>query len=348
MNSPNILTTNEPSQTKAKFSARSCGSWLIFVLFFLTGNSVLFANPGIGFNIRFFDRRIYYLEHDPILIQVTITNNTPAPFRFRLADERAFSVDFDVRTAANRPVEPADILVRRRSQSQQVFFREVTIETGESFSFIEDLRDYAALTQPGTYVVRARLFPELYQTASISPGRTLAASGQPLESNRLSLNLRSRPFIGPDGIPLELDVETNAILVRERLPPDEVVEFLLTARQRGHWERFFLYLDLEAMISRDPVRRRQWNAESEEGRQRMLARYRQDLQNQTVDGDIVLVPMSWTVERTVFTATEATVTVLQRFRVGNFTEIRRYTWFLERRDDIWLIVDYSVVNLGTE
>ena len=334
----------------------------LFVLLTFFGFSLLGASEAnIGFNIRFFDRRIYYLEQDPILIQITLTNNGPSPFRFKLADERAFSVDFDVRTNANRAVEPADILIRRRSRSQQVFFREISIAAGESFSFVEDLRDFAAFRQSGAYVVQARLFPELYQgstrfetpahleiASTISPGRTLSAAGRPLESNRLTLSIRPRPTIGPDGIPLALDVETNAILVRERLPPDEVITYLLTARQRGQWEKFFLYLDLEAMLSRDAYRRRQFNAESEEGRQRMIARFRQDLQNATIHEDISLIPVDFIIERTVYNAQTGTVTALQFYRVGGFTERKRFTWNLERQEDVWIVVDYSVMNLGTE
>ena len=305
---------------------------------------------GIAFTIRYFDKRIYYLDQDPVFIQITLTNNGPYTYRFKLADERAFSVDFDVRTAANRAVEAADLLVRRRSQSQQVYFRDVTIEAGESFSFVEDLKNYAYLKQDGSYVVQARIYPELYQTVQtgISPGKTLSASGRPMKSNRLSLNIRSRPIQGPDGIPLELDVETNAVLVREKLPPDEVVNYLLTARQKSQWEKFFLYLDLEAMLSRDGYRKRQWTAESEEGRKRMSAKYRQDLQNSVLDGDISLIPMDYTIERTVYNGRTGNVTVLEYFRVGTYTEKKRYTWYLEKRDDIWTIVDYAVVNLGTE
>jgi len=327
---------------KRKFAL---GMMLIFI-----GFSSLWGQAGIGFSIRYFDKRVYYLEQDPILIQITLTNNSPSTYRFKLADERAFSVDFDVRTNSNRAVEAADLLIRKRSQSQQVYFREISIAAGESFSFVEDLCSYAALAKAGAYVVQARLFPELYQTleTGINPGKVLSAGGIPMLSNRLTLNIRPRSMLGPDGIPLELDVETNAVLVREKLPPDEVVRYLLTARQKSQWERFFLYLDLEAMISRDSYRKRQWHAESEEGRRAMLARYRQDLQSSTIDGDISLIPSDFSIERTVYTPQTGTVTVLEFFRAGTYTEKKRFTWYLEKRDEIWTIVDYSVVNLGTE
>ncbi|MDR2417961.1 MAG: hypothetical protein LBD79_02780 [Treponema sp.] len=293
----------------------------------------------VTFSIRYFDKQIYYTAGSPIYVQVTINNDSPAPFRFKLADERAFSLDFEVRTQSNVALASAETLMRKRNQNQQVFFREISLESGESFSFVEDIRDYVTLSQSGSFVVWASLYPELYRTTN----------ARALESNRLSLSIR--PGILPDvnGVPQELDSATNALLVREKLPPDQVVEYFLTARQRSQWEKFFLYLDLEAMIARDSMRQREWRAESEEGRQRLLARYRADLQSAVIDGDISMIPTEFQIERTSYTADEGTVIVQEKFRIGNsFTERKRYTYYLQRKDDIWTIVDYTVLNLGTE
>ncbi|MDR1319542.1 MAG: hypothetical protein LBJ90_07945 [Treponema sp.] len=310
----------------------------------------------VDFSIRFYDKRIYFAERDPVYVQITIANNSPEAYRFKLAEERVFSVDFDIRTMSNRSLEPAEALVRKRTQSQRIFFREIAVESGESFSFVEDLRDYVNLRQPGSFIVRARIYPELYRSSGenfsvpVSPYAVSVPNQSPavLESNRLSLNIKPPAIPGPDGIPLAMDVETNAILVREKLPPDQVVEYLLTARQKSQWEKFFLYLDLEAMLSRDAVRRRQWLAEGEEGRRRMLERYRTELQSTIIDGDISTIPAEFTMERTAYNNSEGTVTVLEKFKTGNYTERKRYTYYLQRKDDIWTIVDYSVVNLGTE
>ena len=81
--------------------------------------------------IRYADKRVYYAESGPILVQVTISNRSASTFRFKLADERAFSVDFDVRTMTNRQVDPTEFLIRKRTQDQRVFFREVSVEPGE-------------------------------------------------------------------------------------------------------------------------------------------------------------------------------------------------------------------------
>ena len=340
-------------------------TFLLFLMF-LALSAVLHAGE-INVSIRYRDMRIYYLDTDPIWVEVTVTNRGPGPYRFKLADERAFSIDFDVRTTTNRPAEAADILLRKRSQSQSVYFREVLIEAGESFSFIENLRDFSNIDRSGAYIVQAVLFPELYRPeyfrsqytgqgvfqspVYINPvqGNMVSLTGaDPMFSNRLSLNIRPPTIMGPDGVPYILDIETNAILVREKLPPDEVVTYLLTARQKEQWEKFFLYLDLEAMLSRDAYRRRQWLAESEEGRQRMISRYRTELQSSVIDGDIAAIPANFIIERTVYNADEGTVTALQYFRTGGYTERKRYTYYLHRKDGIWNIVDYSVVNLGTE
>ena len=291
----------------------------------------------VEFNIRFYDRRIYYVQSDPIFVQITISNNSPLPYRFKLADERAFSVDFDIRTMSNRTLPQADSLIRKRTLNQQIFFREVAIESGESFSFVEDLRDYVNFSQPGSFRVRARVYPELIRTATVS-----------MDSNYLSLSIRPDLIQGPDGIPIEMDVATGAVLVRQRLAPDEIVTYMLTARQESQWERFFLYLDLEAMLSRDALQKRRYMAENEEGRRRMVMEYRQSLQNSTIDGDIAVIPTTYEILRTVYNNEEGTVTVLEKFRYINYTELRQYVYYFEKRDNFWCIVNYTMQGQGTE
>ncbi|MDR2135156.1 MAG: hypothetical protein LBO76_00915 [Treponema sp.] len=332
---------------------------LFLIVILAVSPALICAEDPVNFSIRYFDKRIYHAAlpgggasgdasggtyggayGEPILVQATITNNGPAPYRFKLANDRAFSIDFDIRTLSNRAVEAADSLVRRRTASGTVFFREISVESGESFSFVEDLRDYADLKDPGAFVVSARVYPELVQADSDETGRVL-------ESNRLSLSLR--PPALPGSPPPALNTDTGEILSRERLAPDEVLEYLLGARQKGQWEKFFLYLDLEEILTRDPVRRRQWNAESEEGRRRMLERYREELRQSVIDGDISAIPVEFEVERTNYNALEGTVTVLEKFRTGtNYTERKRYTYYLKRKDGYWAVVDYTVSNLGTE
>jgi hypothetical protein len=237
----------------------------------------------------------------------------------------------------------SDRLIRNRTVNRQVFFREISIESGESFSFVEDLREFTSFSQIGSFRVRARFYPELFRTAATGTTTTAA-----IESNILTLTIRPAVVPGPDGLPLELEIATGAVLVRQSLPPDEVVSYMITARQQSQWERFFLYLDLEAMLTRDAFQRRRWLAENEEGRRRMLMQYRQNLQSSTVDEDISVIPTSFEILRTVHNNNEGTVTAMLRFRMPTYTELRLYTYYLERKDNIWMIVNYSVQGMGTE
>jgi hypothetical protein len=312
----------------------------ILILLVFTSFSSLYAveSPGtVDFSIRFYDRRVYYVESDPIFVQITITNNSPAPYRFKLADDRAFSVDFDIRTMSNRPLQQADSLIRKRTLNSQVFFREVAIESGESFSFIENLCDYISFGQTGSFRVKAKIYPELFRSNVTSA----------IESNYLSMTLRPAVINGPDGIPLEMDVATGAVLVKQKLPPDEVVAYMITARQESQWEKFFLYLDLEAMLKRDAIQGRKFYAENEEGRRKMINTYKQNLQNAVIDGDIVVIPSSFSILKTQYNNDEGTVVVLQRYRFPNYTELRQYTYFLEKKDNFWIIVSYAVQGMGT-
>ena len=332
------------------------GIYLFLVIFpaFLSAQSFNNGNggsAGVSLNIRYFDKRIYHLETDPVMVQLTITNNSPMPFRFKMAEERAFSVDFDVRTTTNRTIEAADMLQRKRSSSRQVYFREVLVEPGESFSFIEDLRDYARIRESGIYVVQARLYPELFYPESVSAlniSSIKAGNIAFLRSNSLPLTIRPPVIYGQDGAPMILDVETNAVLFRERLAPDEVINYMLTARQKEQWEKFFLYIELTELFNSDSIRKRQWLAESEEGRRRLLSRYKSEMQAAVVDGDIATIPRNFIIERTNYGAEEGTVSVLQFFDMGMYLERKRYIYYMRRIDGFWTVVAYTAAKLGTE
>jgi hypothetical protein len=321
---------------------------------------LLAAESGISVGIRYYDKRLYYPETGDILVQVTITNNSGGTYRFRLSDDRAFSLDFDVRTLSNRKVDDADILVRKRTRRQQIFFREVSLDSGESLSFIENIRDWRQLDKPGSYIVQAKFYPALFKTEGADTVKNqgfedlaglVDESGIGAEafvSNRLNLSIRAPEILDSDGIPVALEEETQAVFYREHIPPDEVVSWTLQSRQKSQWEKFFLYLDLEQMLLRDAARGRSWRAAPEEGRRRMLASYREDLSKQIIDGDISAIPFEFAIERTTYNSDEGTVVVLEKFKTGAYTELKRYTYYLRRAGGIWLIVDYVVQNLGTE
>jgi hypothetical protein len=123
---------------------------------------------------------------------------------------------------------------------------------------------------------------------------------------------------------------------------------MLNARHRSQWEKFFLYLDLESLYRSVPSRDERFRRMTEEQQRATLGQFRKNLAAETVDEDILVIPASFEILQTAYTPSEGTVTVLERFRYPDYTELKRYTYYLERRDTVWLVTDYEVVNLGTE
>ena len=297
------------------------------------------TTTGIDLSIRFYDRQIYFLG-DAVQIETVLTNNSPGPFRLKVADNRAFNLDFVVRTLTNVQLEKARQYITARNTGQPIFFRTLDLQPGERFGFVSDLTEFARIDDAGVYSLQARFAPGLL-------GRLGAtATGAPLRSNTLTLNMR--PPVDTPAMRAVMDAEQRMVLEPQPLPPDEVVSFMLSNRQRSAWPSFFLYLDLESLLQKSPTLGRRYQRSSEAEKRSMLERYRADLQQEQLEDDLLLIPTSFEVLKTSYTPGEATVLVDERFDQGSFVELRRYTYYLQRSDLIWMIVDFQVQNLGTE
>ncbi|HAE21466.1 MAG TPA: hypothetical protein DCG47_03960 [Spirochaetaceae bacterium] len=286
-------------------------------------------------SISLYDKRIY-MPGSEIPVKVTIRNDTPLTYRFKLAEERRHSIGFDLRSLSNRAIQASDAWKRAMASSSPVYYRELSLLPGEEYSFIEDLRDYVHIDEAGAYVLRCRFWPEL------SAGGTAGA----LESNALSLSLR--PGVPSPAAAQLFRADTAEILKPERIGPDEVVRRTINARQRGQWNEFFLYLDIESLLLGNPDKKRAYTRESDDGRRRMLEAYKADLMANIVDQDIIVIPSSYEISETRYRPSTGTVTAILKFAYDGFSMVKQYSYELEKRDDIWYIVAYTVLNKGTE
>lgn len=312
---------------------------LILASIVLVTVSVAGFAQDVELSIRYFDKSIYFPEDD-IYVKMMIRNDSADTYRFRLAENRMFNVDFDVRTLTNMQLAASEEFSRERASNQQVFYREISLEPDEEYAFTENLADYVDIPGAGMYVISARFFPEL----------VTGTDGAALASDRLMLSVRP-PAGAPGAMDAEqaaIDERTGEILAREDIPPDDVVEYTLTARQRGQWERFFLYLDTESLLRANPARERRYLRLSEEERRLELQEFEAELQQDTTEDRINVIPDNYEIVRTSYTPSEGQVVALLRFEYDNFTEIKEYTYFLRRRNEYWEIYDYSVTNVGTE
>lgn len=290
-------------------------------------------------NIKFYDRTIYYpgnSDENPVNVSVSITNNGSETLRFKLADDRRFSLDFNAYTIKNTLLPETKDLIQKRSTYQTVYFREIAIEAGETYSFVENVKNYIQIDEPSIYYLEMVFYPELYKSKNIK-----------IESNRLSLDIRPSPSASSSSV-LPVEEKTASILKPEAISPDKVVEQTIIARQKSLWDQYFLYMDLEEMMTRNREINRKYKNASADERNRMLKSYRADLMQNRIDHDIVAVPERFTIENTSYSSVDGTVSVLEWFKYPNFSEKKRYIYKVRQRDGIWQIYDYSVTNLGTE
>lgn len=290
-------------------------------------------------SIKYYDRTMYYPgnpDTNPVFVHISIKNNSARTMRFKLADDRMFSVDFNGYTIKNLQIPQTENVIRKRTSNQTVYFREISLETGEEYSFVENLKDYIEISEPSVYYVELKFYPELYKSKYLS-----------VTSNRLSLEIRPSPSAASSAV-LPVKNKSAELLKPEEISPDKVVEQTIIARQKSLWDQYFLYLDIEAMLQRNAPAKRKYISSSAEERARMLKNYRADLMQSRIDNDIVAVPEKFEIERTVYSKTEGTVTVTEWFRYPNYHEKKSYVYKVRQREGIWQIYDYTVTNLGTE
>ncbi len=288
---------------------------------------------------KFYNRTLYYpgnTDDNPVNVHVTIRNTSPDTLRFKLADDRRFSLDFKAVNVKNIELEKTDSLRRKRETDQTVYFREIALEPGEEYSFVENLKEYLDIKEASIYYVTVIFYPELYRKKNTT-----------LVSKRLTLEVRPSPLASASRfVPVESG--TGAVLQAEAISPDKVVEQTIIARQQSTWDKFFLYMDLEAILKNNPTRGRRYNAAGADERAEMLEQFRADLQKSRIDTDIVAIPYSFEITNTTYSQTQGTVQVIEKFRNPTYVELKEYTYHVRQRDGIWQIYDYTVINLRTE
>lgn len=309
----------------------------IFVIFAQT--VVAQENNDVQVSIKLYNKTLYYPGEsldNPIYVHITVANKGSKTLRFKLADDRMFSIDFSAFNAKNTKLPYTEEIIKKRTTDRIVYFREIALETGEEYSFVENLKDYVQITEPAIYYFELDFFPELYKSKY-----------NKIDSNRLRIDVKPSPSAsGVTKIPVSN--EMISVLKPESISPDKVVEQTIVARQKNLWDQFFLYMDIEKMLTRDQARKRKYTTLSDMDRNRMIQDYKLDLMQSRIDNAIVAIPESFYIEKTVYTQTEGSVSVIQWFKYDTFREKKRYVYSVQKRDEIWHIYDYTVENLGTE
>ncbi len=302
----------------------------------ITFASLTFAvSEEVSVSIRFFDKEIYYPETE-IQIQVRIINNSLENFTFNSAEIRSFNFNFFVKTLTNISLQESNKYILSHRTNNPVFYRGITLLPGEEYAFVTDLDDYVEIEESGIYILQAKFYPEFQ----------LGYSTQYIESNKLTLSVR--PSMNIPVFKEQIDFETGEILELIAMPPDEVVRYTIEARLKSAWNKFFLYLDIKGLLLNHPDLKHKYNSISEEKQLALIEDYKTQLKNKRVDNDILLTPSSFEILKTSYTHNEATVVVNEEFIFPEYTELKKYTYYLHRFGNIWSIYNYDVRNLGTK
>jgi hypothetical protein len=298
--------------------------------------SLTFAQAeNISVSIRFFDKRIYNTESN-IQIQIRIINNSGESYSFNSAEISLFNYKFEVKTLTNITVPESREYILNQRTNNPVFYREITLLPGEEYAFVTSLEEYVDIESSGIYIVQSKFYPNFQ----------LGYFSQFIESNKLTLSVR--PFIKNESFQEQIDIETGEILDAVSMPPDEVVVYTIEARLQSAWNKFFLYLDIKGLLFNHPDLKHRYNSVSEEKQLALLEEYKDELKSKRVDNDILLTPSSYEVIKTSYTSNEATVVVNEEFVFPEYTELKKYTYYLHRSGNIWSIYNYDVINRGTK
>lgn len=318
---------------------------LIITILFVFGQISIFAQNSksdfskASVSIKYYNRTAYYpgnSEDNPINVHITIKNEGTETLRFKLADERMFSLDFHAYTVKNTNLPYTDNIIEKRTSNTTVYFREIALEQGEEYSFVENLKDYITFDEPSVYYLELSFYPELYKSKYLS-----------IDSNRLTLEIHPSPSAATSNF-IPINSENFEILKPEFLSPDQVVEQTIIARQKSLWDQYFLYMDVESLLKRNSNLKKKYITVSADERKRMIDSYKVDLMQSRIENDIIAVPEKFQIEKTTYTPTEGSVIVTEWFKYPNFSEKKSYTYKVRQHEGIWIIYDYSVVNLGTE
>ena len=296
-----------------------------------------YSNASVS--IKYYNRTVYYpgnADEAPVFVHITIKNNGPETLRFKLADDRTFSMDFNAYTVKNSRLSQTESIIEKRTTNQTAYYRTIALEYGEEYSFVENVKNFIKIEEPSVYYLELFFYPELYKSKYLT-----------LKSNRLTLEVRPSPAAAASNF-VAVKNESVELLKPMDISPDKVVEQTIIARQKSLWDQYFLYMDVESLVQRNPSLKKKYISGSAEERQRMIKSFKGDLMQSRIENDIVAVPESFQIEKTTYSPTEGSVTVIEWFRYPNFSEKKRYTYKVWQREGIWKIYDYTVVNLGTE
>jgi len=277
--------------------------------------------------------KIYY-QDDEIYINIKIFNKSNTDTVFTIANNKIFSFDFDMVTIQNKTIEHSVEYINSFHKVQSVFTSHIILASKEGYVFKARLNDYYDINNPGQFFIRCYFYPDL-KFSNMTRENTIL-------SNQLSINIRPSKIEEETIIEKESVEEEKKYYVTKR-PPDEVIEYMLTSRMNKEWEKFFLYLDLEKLIMTHNYYRERYLKADKETQIEIINEYKQYLKRDRID-NISFMPTKFEIKKTEYSEGRAKVEALIFFKYQDYDEKKYYTYFLNKKGNIWYVSSYEVLN----
>ena len=112
-----------------------------------------YSNASVS--IKYYNRTVYYpgnADEAPVFVHITIKNNGPETLRFKLADDRTFSMDFNAYTVKNSRLSQTESIIEKRTTNQTAYYRTIALEYGEEYSFVENVKNFIKIEEPSVTI----------------------------------------------------------------------------------------------------------------------------------------------------------------------------------------------------
>jgi hypothetical protein len=119
---------------------------------------------------------------------------------------------------------------------------------------------------------------------------------------------------------------------------------MLNARMNSEWDKFYLYLDLNKLILTNNIFKDKFLKADTERQRDMIGQYKEYLKKNTID-EISFLPNKFHIVKTEYSEGKGKVEAIITFKYLDYEENKYYTYYLNRKNDIWLVTSYEVMNL---
>ncbi len=305
----------------------------IFFLFFLFVSTSLFSQSDLTLSIE--PLSVHFIDAKEKLINLSVRNDSLNPVDLMLSKNALKNIYLEVYDELAFPVSvnPRIVYMRETEDSKLETMR---LESNDVYTMQVDIEDHVNFRNLGVYSVSMRFYPT-------SPER----SKEYVVSNTALFSLldESEAY---NNTTMDADFYTTSTVQAENyMIPDEVVDAALGYLQASDWDSFFGTVNLRELYLNTAQSKNNFaNLDVYRQRQELL-NFSEKIKNDEIYGFLTDTE-KFTIEETRKTASKAMVTTLLSKISSRVLNTRRYTFFLEKKQNAWRIVNFNTKMVSSE